>query len=65
MYLFIYVIFPEIQFLCNCSVVQLVATVENVIKCVEMIIARIDEVRATFLIQVQKHVSFYVTLIIE
>lgn len=39
-----YVVVPEIFRYFNCSVVQLVATVENVVKCVEMIIARIDEV---------------------
>uniref|UniRef100_A0A0R3QFL3 SEA domain-containing protein n=1 Tax=Brugia timori TaxID=42155 RepID=A0A0R3QFL3_9BILA len=38
-----YVVILEIFRYFNCSVVQLVAAVENVVKCVEMIIARIDE----------------------
>ncbi|VDP13754.1 unnamed protein product [Onchocerca flexuosa] len=39
-----YVVIAKIFRCFNCSVVQLVATVQNVVKCVEMIIARIDEV---------------------
>lgn len=40
-----YVVIPANFLYFNFSVVQLVATIENVVKCVEMVIARIDEVR--------------------